>query len=488
MVSGSEVYDLIKEKIDEIESDEKKLSQKVYELESNIDSSVQSREETYIKLANVYLPEMNAEAVKNTLHEFQRDVQRIFNEKQEKRKEIENRILQSSKKKKGLEMRLEEVTSKLNVKASERDKTQGLFGKELESYEGYNELYTKEGQLKETLRRNEIRVQEIKEQSKEKKISYEENKLFMYLVNKSRNSSNGENTGLVNWLDSWVAGIVNFDENKKHYDFLLAMPGLMEEELKARQAKYNKIVDDMSKIEKNIADRIGLTSIIEEGRQIGIERGSLIKNIAQTNFDVSSYAEERKSLDNTKGEYHEKALQKLKDYFKGEDIQYIKKRARETPGTEDDKLVDKIEELDNNISGSKSKIKEVKSRRDAVKDRLLGLRDIINDYTSNDYESERSYFDDDFDISDFLLGYMTGTMSKNVVLEEIEENQHFRPRPTYTPSSSSYSSRSSDDDDDDSWSIGSSSRSGGSGFGGFGGFSSGGGFGGGGGFSSGKGF
>lgn len=72
----------------------------------------------------------------------------------------------------------------------------------------------------------------------------------------------------------------------------------------------------------------------------------------------------------------------------------------------------------------------------------------------------------DTDMDDFIDGYMTGSISRDIMWSTMSSNHYLKPEPRTDYGSRSHSRR----DDDDSWSFGSSSSSSSSDFGSFGDF------------------
>lgn len=476
--SGSTVYKSIKEKVAEAEKEQERFSNSVYKCEADIESFVNERENCYTQLATVYLPEMTAQSVKETLKEVQGEVQKIFKAKQERRKELEDSMQASIKKKKGLESKLDNVTEQLNQEAAERDKLKSEVMKELNSNKGYINLSSEARQNGERLAKNQKRLEEFKAEAKEKLPLYDKSKLFTYLLNRKFGSPDYQGRGIARILDAAVSDVVNYKEMKKNYDFLRSMPELMKIEFDKRKEESESLIKKLQNIEKESADRHGLTAVIEAGNKTGKARENVMAEIARLDDSYKQYAQERKEIDNTKDAYHQEAIKKLKSYLKGDDINELKKMARATAGTEDDKLVQRMEEIDLNIRSLKDNSKEAKAKRDEMQNKLNDLKDIQSKYTKKDYESSRSYFDDNFDVNALLTGYMLGRHSSDHCWGQIGEHQHFRREDSYSYGGG----RSGGGGGGGSY----DSDGGGGGFGG-GGFSGGGGFGGGG-FSSGGGF
>lgn len=472
--TGSKVYKDMSAKVKEIEIEHEKLSKDVYNYEHKLDSLVSEREDCYTQLAAIYLPEMTAQSVKNTLKEVQGDVQKIFKQKQERRRELETSMHSSMKKKNDLESKLEEVTETLNQKAAEREKLKAETIKDLSINKDYVNLSSEANQSGRRLEKNKKRLEEFKAEAKEKVLPYNKNGLFTYLLNRKFGTSDYQGRSITKILDSVVAKAVDYKEMKKNYDFLRSMPELMNIEFNKRKEDFESLTKKVQKIEKEYSGKHGLTKVMEEGIAMGKSREEIMAGISKLDNNYRQYSQERKEIDNTKDEYHKKAVQGLKEYLKGDDIKELKRIASSTSGREDDKIVQAIDGIDADIRSFKDKSKEAKSKRNAIEEKLRELNDIKSRYAKKDYNSDRSYFDDGFNVNSLLIGYMLGNYSNDHCWNNIEKSQHFK-------SEESYSSSYHHDDD------GGGGGGGGSGGGFGGGFSGGGGFGGGG-FSSGGGF
>ena len=137
MKSGSTIYREIEKRTREQESSHESLSKELYSYESEISRLGEERESIFIKLATTYLPEMDAEAVKNTLPELRSQVESVFKEKQKRRTQIERAMQTSIEKEKTLEEMLKDTTEKLGAKAKERDEAKVKITGELERNDNY---------------------------------------------------------------------------------------------------------------------------------------------------------------------------------------------------------------------------------------------------------------------------------------------------------------------------------------------------------------
>ncbi|MEK6967706.1 MAG: hypothetical protein AABX51_03690 [Nanoarchaeota archaeon] len=468
MVKGSTVDRNIRDLIRELESKQMQASDILDQAERGIDSANAEREEAYGCLALTYLPELDADAIRNSLRDVQGKVQEIYARRQSRRKELDTLTANQNTERDGLEKKLEDVTAKLNEQSNLRAKIVADIQKELSSDAVYVQLSGEAQQLGQRIEQGKRRVEEAEWESADKLPAYEANTLFSYLLRRQFGTQSYSRNFITRRLDSWVARIVGYAKQKDSYTFLKEMPGMMTEEVKRTEREYESLREKGKELEVKVAVAHGLPPVEKTGSHLLSERQGILEDINTIDRTLSEYATEKKDAESTKGSYHKQAINELTAYLKGEDIANLHQLARKTPGSSDDDLVTRIEGLGEEIEAGKQGAKQARNERDAVAAQLDGVKEIHRRFREKEYDSDDSYFDDGFDINTLLIAYIAGTLSQQNLMRRMESHQDFDDY------SSSYSSSSS------------GGFSSGGGFGG-GGFSSGGGFGGGG-FSSGKGF
>ncbi|MEK6884366.1 MAG: hypothetical protein AABY22_32340, partial [Nanoarchaeota archaeon] len=412
------------------------LSRSIYDSENKISSLTEERENLLVELAAHYLPEMTAQTIKTTLSEVRAKVESIFKQKQHRRQQLETAMQVSVEKESSLEEKLQEVTEQLNQKAEERDKTQSKILEELNADVNYVSLKKHFLQENEKLLRGQKRVQEAQSEAEKKLPAYKENKLFMYLLERVFGTQDYKSNGIIKKLDSWVAGIINYEQNRQNYEILRSMPKLIQEEVKKQEDQVKDLSMESRLMEEKIEIKNGLSKILQEGKLVGKTRDEIINQIQELDKEQERYDLERKDLDSKKDPYHQEAVQQLKAYLKGKEISDLKERARQTPGSEDDTICSNIEKIDQRIRSLKDQTKDNKSERDKIEQKVEGLKSISSRYTRKDYESGRSYFPGGFDIDTLLSEYLSGRYTTEILWEKIDSRQKFKPREVEYSSSS----------------------------------------------------
>ncbi len=437
---GSEGERIIAAKINELQSEENELVRTINSYEKRITSLMDERENCFHTLALIYLPELSAKSVETTLRQVQTQVKDTFRQKQSHREGLETLMKSALSDKTILEERLERVNQGLNKNSEQKDETI----KRIEGYLSERSDYLKlkvevQGKQKDLDERKTI-LESFKADAKRKLQAYTSNELFMYLVGRNFGKPSYSHKGLIRNRDMNVAKLVKWEEHKKDYDCLIMMPKLMQAEIDKRQEGYRKVASEFNRIIKEIQDNYGLTKVIKEEEKLIEDRKRILSEIEQKEEMCQKFSKERKELDSTKGDYHQRAIQKIKDFLKGDVITGLKKIAMETPDQRDDDLVDKISQIDLEVRSLKDNAKQTILSRDTVSQKLNDLNHILSRYRSNNYDGSRSYFDSSFNMDSLITGYLLGRTSSHSVWSGIESSQRFKSEDSYSSSSSSSSS------------------------------------------------
>ncbi len=460
MTTGRSIYNDLTSNVSKVQQEVNSLSSKVHSIESNIDDLMNSREDILSNLAKFYLPELNANTINTTIREKQSTVQAIFKAKQERRVALETEIASAYKRKEDACSNLNVINEKLDKAKVQRAELGNTYNNLLANDTEYQGLLIKAHDMNERIKLNTTRLEEVTQESKQKISEFTANNLFNYLLNKNFGTTEYNSSGLIKKLDIWVAKVVKYDVNKQNYDILKSMPELMSVELERRTDVFNQITSKGKEIEKKYSDKVGLTQVMNLGRDLAAQKTEILNNVDTYTNLHKQYLQERQSLENTKDSYHVKAIQELKSFLKSDSIVDLKRIAQETPSPEDDRLVYKMETIDASIRSYKDSAKKIKEELDSKSEKLNELESLVNQFRREDYDDSDSRFRSGLDLDNLMTGYLLGRLSSKDVWNDLSSHQYVEsPAPSYSHSPS-YNSPTF----------------GGGGFGGGGGFSSGGGF------------
>lgn len=476
MASGQTVLKKIKTKISELETEEDKFNKELIYNENKIENNNQALESAYTRLAVTYLPALDAETVAETLKEKQRQVQRIYEGQQRRREDVEGSMKENRTQRSTLEEELDVITGKMEEMAKLLSGKKELVKRRLDENPAYKESSKNAKERRSELGDDQKRFEAFQSLIPGQISTYKDNEVFMYLLAQGYGTSHYKTNAVTRALDDKVASLFDFEKAKRNFEFLELLPDAMKERIAEQQKKLGNVEVQLRGLEDDAKKACGFYDVESDAKKVDQKRNALLAKLGSNDKTYEAYVAEMKELASKKGKYHQEAIDELKSYLQGNSLTELKRRAKETPSPEDDKLVDRIEVLTHEIETLKANAKETKKNRGTVAERLTELRTIETRYRQKDYESNRSEFRSGFNADSLLMGFMLGQVSSTDFNRSLDQHHYFE-QPSYD-SSSSYSQPSSSSSD--SYSSGGGYDSGG--------FSGGGGFDGGGGFSSGGGF
>lgn len=443
MATGTQVHKEIKDKISNVTAQYNSLAEQIRRSDAVIKSHSEKIEESYVQLAALYLPRDQAESLSSSLREMRSQVQQIFDRRDAQRKQIKGLMDDNESQRKKLQCSLDDIVNDLNAKSEKMTKAGAQVRDYLAADKDYVELKLSADQNQQRLDQAKKRIESFKAEAKEKLKDYESDKFFMYLLRREFGTENYQANKLTAILDSIVASKVNYQKNKESYDFLKKMPDLMEQEVQTQQQDLDKTVQDLKALEKKASEKYNILILNDELSGLVRNRQRLLDSMKQMNEAYRKYQQNLDDLENDKTSYHSEAVGKLKDFLKGQSIEDLKRRARETPDPRDDGLVASIEYASAQMKTEKSKVLDLKSQQKSLGKTLDELKEVESDFTRNDYESTRSSFSSGFDISSHLDALVAGRSSTRAVKSIVSSSQHFKPAETYYSPSYSTTSRSS---------------------------------------------
>ena len=105
----------------------------------------------------------------------------------------------------GLDDQIEKVTTELDNLATKRDELESQLASRLRAHPEFQTLSEQALAAETELKRNELRVAEMRDEVAEKLPAYEKSKLFKYLHRRGYGTAEYKGKGLTKQLDGWVA-------------------------------------------------------------------------------------------------------------------------------------------------------------------------------------------------------------------------------------------------------------------------------------------
>ncbi len=158
-------------------------------LDDFIDDVIQQRGHALVELAQHYLPDLSGSTVSQQFIEVRSQLQQLLKEKQRREVELQSSWDANLDRRSQLESEVETLTDRLNDLAAQRDELQLQLANRLKDHEDFQQLSEQALTAENLLKRNELRVAEMRDEVAEKLPAYEKSRLFQYLFRRGYGTS-----------------------------------------------------------------------------------------------------------------------------------------------------------------------------------------------------------------------------------------------------------------------------------------------------------
>ena len=425
--SGYSVGNAVQQAVQGVNAHAQECFAQMNELDEESKGLVERRGQALLELAEHYLPAIDEQSVAGTFQEVRSQLMEVLSRKQRHERELQKTLAADAKERARLEQELDRITAALNEKVARREELEKEVAKRLESDPEFQRL-SKEALIAEKeLNRNEERVADIQQEAKEKLPSYEKSSLFQYLHKRGYGTPGYNKSGMTERLDKWVAGMIDFHRARRSYEFLRVTPELMANEVSRRRDQFNSLMELVEACEDRHGDAVGLTEVMREGQQLGVDRDKLVAEMGKHQDTIEKHRQEVLILESTQNQYYEQAVTRMKAFLAGLEVWRLEHASRSTPEPQDDQIVAELKWLDEELAERKQQHAELVTEQGTWKTRATQLQDIWLRFRRADFDAGRSLFHPDFNIEGHLERFVRGQISPDDLWSAIRGAQEFAP-------------------------------------------------------------
>jgi uncharacterized membrane protein YgcG len=429
------------------------------------------REDTLIKLADIFLADNGALA--SQFRDVNGRIQAIFTEKVQRRAAVDDQIVDLQSDEQGIQSKI--ASSQRDIDGAEKVIADivAKIGTDLDALPEYPVLVKEVDALRATVTKDAESLAAAQTEYEAKLAEYRADPFFTYL------NARGFGTPVykAGWFnaDKWLANLTDYAINLRQYQILTQLPERISAANEVRVKALTAKTAQRDALTKSVESKHGLPGARATLKIAVGQKASRLEQLTLNHKAQAAMRAEKAAIDSGADPFLKRAKQELKTLFGSQSVADLRAMAQATATDRDDKLVDILEQAEMTVNDQRRVAKKLIGERDGLAPRLAKAKRLEARFSSENYDSRNSRFSSGLDINSLMIGYLAGSYSEAQVFGTLESSHSTYREPTY--SSSSYSSSSSDSSysssSSSSWSDSSSSSGGG--FGG-GDSSSGGGF------------
>ncbi len=426
-VPGVSVFQELQASLANVRAEASVLRDDWTKMDKQFDELVADRGAALLDLARHSLPDLSRESIAGTLTGIQDDLRSILTRKELRVEELTGQLQRLEQEREQTAVELADVTALLNEKVRQRDQLQQQVATRLTEDPKFQHLTEQTLASEAELHRNEQRVEEILRDAQEKLPAYENSRLFQYLYKRRFGTPEYSLRGLTRRLDRWVGRLIDFQRARRSYNFLKTTPSLMQQEVERRHEVFDQQMEQIELHEKHEADDAGLTLVLDEGERFGEQRDALVARLDGQKERCHQVEQELVKLQQSQGQFYEEALARFRTFLSQAETAALEHHARETPEPSDDDLVSRVKWLSTEIDELEPQVTKLSAAYQQLEEQATGLDFVVRRYQQSNFDSERSSFENGFDMDEYLDRFRKGVTDKDSLWQSIRSRQQFAP-------------------------------------------------------------
>jgi len=226
----------------------------------------------------------------------------------------------------------------------------------------------------------------------EKGRAYESDPLFMYLWRRQFGTSSYASTGIVRWLDGWVANLAKYHGARANYAVLNEIPTRLSahvEQLAGELAEAQRVVDQRETAMIREMAKADLPAKLREAR---VEENQNQATFESVTAELSDIGEQLNAYAEGQDVAFKKAVDMSAEFLGQRRTTELMKLVRETADPSDDQIASRIAKLDSDVATLSADI----DGKTSDLERLFGKRDelvrIAADFRRARYDDGASVF------------------------------------------------------------------------------------------------
>lgn len=456
--TGRQVSQSLANSRSQVESELSAINHSISETELVIAKQNATRENTLVKLAEIFLAERAD--VGSQFREINGRIQAIFDEKARRRGAVDDQIAALVSDEGGIRSKIAQSQGVVDGAVKELAELVTKTDSDLKALPEYVTLTEELNALNALLVTDKQRFDAVVAECKTKLEAFNRDPFFAYLAARHYGTDSYQD----DWFkkgDDWLAQATGYVLNAQSYRILSILPQKVGAAGVAR-TEQAKVKDSARNV---------LIKAVESKH--GVPAARQILKVAETNKDTrlaqlkanqdaqNAMAAEKRSIDSAKDPFLQRAKEELKAFFGSQDVATLRRRAAATATTKDDELVDLLERAENTINIQRKIAKQLITQRGEVEDKLRRAKALEARFSREDYDSSRARFDSSLNVDSLMVGYLAGSMTEASVFSTFSSNHSTYVEPSYSSSYRSSSSDYSSSSSSSSWDSGSSFSGGG---------------------------
>ncbi len=317
---------------------------------------------------------------------------------------------------------------RVNAAAEAVDAAESRTQARLDADPAYQTQRDKAQEAERVARHAEEKATRSAEEREQKGAAYRADPLFMYLWQRDYGLPDYESRGLIRLLDGWVARLTGFADARANYSRLNEIPHRLREHADGLQSAAETAFAALKALDQRAREADGIPALEATVTEEQARLDAIDARIGKAESDHQTLMVRKALYAAGEDEYTRKAIEYLAAELGRDDLMELRREALNTPFPEDDLIVSRMLQREDERRQSESSVQGLKEMIQQHQKRLAELEALRADFKRSRYDRAGSTFGDETMIAMLLGQFLNGLLDRQNLWRILQEQQRYRPQ------------------------------------------------------------
>ena len=430
MISGRDTLSVIDDSLHKERASIDTAEARIADVSRQLLTLQEARLEDYRELARLRVDEIARGDMLSSLDALERQVSAALQVRASDRKELDGEITAIQEERARLEAKREIQRQALEKAAEALDVAEAATQARLDADPEYRAQEQRTREAERIARHAGDKAVQSEQEKDEKGQAYRDDPLFMYLWRRGYGTPRYRAWPLARWLDSKVARLVRFADARANYARLQEIPLRLREHAEQKKHDAEAAFAVLRALDEKAREQDGVEALEQarDNEQTAIE--AIDTGIQETARRHQQLMERQEAFAAGTDEHYRKAVDYVASELRRDDIRELRRDALATPFPDDDIIVNRMVEREQQVQQLDTSLVELKKALQQQHRKLRELETLRTDFRRRRYDQPGYGFSDGTLIAAMLGSFLNGMLDRDGLWRVLQQQQRYRPKRT----------------------------------------------------------
>ena len=426
MLTGTAALRDIDRSLQTIRNDVVRLDKQLAQMTTRLGEAQRHRLKLINDIAEIRLAGIERGELQKNLGAADHEVGRILEQRNAALTELNTGIDKLNRQIADADMAREEHLQKVNDTSQKVLDGESLVQQQLNDDKTYLAQLEKAGRAEAMALEAEQKAQQAQADLAKKAEPYQRDKLFMYLWNRGFGTTEYDGRLFSRFMDSWVAGLINYAPARVNFWNLTEIPKRLAEHADRIEAMADAQHKALQKLEKEALEAAGVTSIEDQLVKLREDLDRLDDSIEELENTLNSRLSERTRFLAGEDDYMQRCIARLSQALEHQDVQALQRYVRATRSEADDAILFELERVMEKLQDMTGDLAEIRILHGNKIKKLAELEKVRRNFKNSRFDDVRSGFGEKSVLAGLMTEFLQGFINGSDLWRTIQRHQRHR--------------------------------------------------------------